>query len=62
MKRLSPDIDDARFIRRVLILVLIAGVIAALLRAGNLLILAFGSVLLAIAIHAIADLYAKYLR
>ncbi len=62
VKRLSPDADDARFIRRVLILLLIVGVAAAAFRAGNLLILAFGSVLGAITIHAIADLYAKYLR
>uniref|UniRef100_UPI0035CB5CDD AI-2E family transporter n=1 Tax=uncultured Sphingomonas sp. TaxID=158754 RepID=UPI0035CB5CDD len=57
MKRLAPDIDDARFIRRVLIVILIAGVTAAVWRAGDLLILAFGSMLGAVAIRAIAELY-----
>lgn len=62
MNRLAPDRDDARFIRRVLYILLIAGVAAALLRAGDLLILAFGSVLGAIVIHSIAALYADHLR
>lgn len=62
MNRLSPDADDARFIRRVLYLVVIAAVIAALVRAGDILILAFGSMLVAIVIHSIADLYARHLR
>ena len=62
MNRLAPDADDARFIRRVLILLLIVGVTAAAWRAGNLLILAFGSVLGAITIHAIADFYTNNLR
>ena len=62
MNRLAPDRADARFIRRVLILIVIIGVTAALLRAGNLLIVAFGSILGAIVIHAIAELYARHLR
>ena len=57
--RLTPDADDARFIRRVLIVLVIAGVCWALLRAGDLLILAFGSILGAIVIHSLADLYAN---
>lgn len=57
MRRLAPDDADARFIRRVLWLICIAAVVAALYLARDLLILAFGSVLIAIAIHAIADLY-----
>ena len=60
--RLTPDAGDARFVRRVLILVVVAGVVAAVLRAGDLIILAFGSILGAIVIHAIADLYATRLR
>ncbi len=60
--RLRPDPDDARFIRRVLILLLTVAVAAALLRAGDLLILAFGSILGAIVIHAVADLYAAWLK
>ncbi len=56
--RLKPDADDARFIRRVVILVLMLAVASALYKMGDLLILAFGSVLGAIAIHSIADLYA----
>lgn len=62
MSRLSPDADDTRFIRRILYVVLIVGVVAALLRAGDLLILAFGSILGAIVIHAIAELFARHLR
>ncbi len=62
MNRLAPDADDTRFIRRVLYILVIAGVAAALLRAGDLLILAFGSILGAIVIHSIAALYADHLR
>lgn len=62
MSRLSPDADDARFIRRTVILLAIAAVVAALVRAGDLLILAFGSMLGAIAIHALADFYREKLR
>lgn len=62
VNRLSPDRADARFIRRVLILMVMVAVAAALLRAGNLLILAFGSMLGAIVIHAIAELYTRYGR
>lgn len=62
MNRLRPDDKDARFVRRVLIVAAIAGVLWALLRAGDMLILAFGSSLGAIAIHAIAEGYEKRLR
>ncbi|AXJ94609.1 MULTISPECIES: AI-2E family transporter [unclassified Sphingomonas] len=62
MNRLAPDDADARFMRRVLYVLVIVGIAAALLKAGNLLILAFGSMLGAIAIHAIADLYRDHLR
>ena len=62
VNRLAPDPDDARFIRRIFYVLIIAAVAAALLRAGNLLILAFGSMLGAIAIHALADLYRDHLR
>jgi predicted PurR-regulated permease PerM len=55
--RLAPDADDARFIRRLLYILLIGGVAAALYRAGNLLILVFGSMLGAIAIHSVAAIY-----
>ena len=60
--RLAPDADDARFIRRVVVLLVIAGIAAALFRAGDLLILAFGSMLGAIVIHAVADLFHDRLR
>ena len=56
MSRLAPDADDARFVRRVLILLVIAAIAAALFRAGDLIILAFGSMLGAIVIHAMAEL------
>lgn len=62
MNRLSPDEADARFIRRVLWVILIGAVITALYLARHLLILAFGSVLIAIVIHAIAETYAVRLR
>jgi predicted PurR-regulated permease PerM len=60
--RLVPDERDGRFIRRVLILLVLAGVAAALFAAGDFVILAFGSVLGAIVIHSLADLYADHLR
>jgi predicted PurR-regulated permease PerM len=62
MSRLTPDADDARFIRRVVILIMIAGVTAALFKAGDLLILAFGSMLGAIIIHAVKELYEERLK
>lgn len=62
MTRLRPDDADARFVRRILIVLAIAAVVWALLRAGDMLILAFGSSLGAIAIHAIAEGYEKRLR
>ncbi|MBN8816764.1 MAG: AI-2E family transporter [Sphingomonas sp.] len=61
MKRLAPDADDARFIRRVVLIILIAGLTIALYRVGTLLILAFGSVLGAITIHAIAGRLQRHL-
>ena len=60
--RLAPDERDARFIRRVLYVLVIGALAAALFKAGDLLILAFGSMLGAIAIHAIADLWRDHLR
>lgn len=57
MSRLSPDPSDARFIRRVVIVLLILAAAVALYRAGDLLILAFGSVLGAIVIRVAAEQY-----
>lgn len=62
MKRLAPDADDARFIRRVVLVILIAALTVALYRIGTLLILAFGSVLGAITLHAIADRLHRHCR
>jgi predicted PurR-regulated permease PerM len=62
MKRLAPDDADARFIRRVIWVLVIAALVTVLYLALDLLILAFGSMLVAIAIHAIAELYATRLR
>ncbi|PAX08748.1 AI-2E family transporter [Sphingomonas lenta] len=56
MNRLRPDADDVRFVRRLVLAILVVAVAAALYRAADLLILAFGAVLGAIAIHAVADL------
>ena len=60
--RLAPDAADARFVRRVILLIVILAVTAALYRAGNLLILAFGSALGAIVIHAVAEVGRDHLR
>lgn len=62
MKRLMPDADDARFLRRIVLLIVIAAVAVALYRAGNLLILAFGSILGAITIRAVTARIRKHLR
>jgi len=62
LNRLTPDADDARFLRRLMLMLVVAAVAAALWRAGDLLILAFGSVLGAIAIHAVADLLRDHVR
>lgn len=62
MNRLAPDQDDARYVRRVIWLILIGAIVTALYLARHLVILAFGSVLIAIVIHAIAELYVSRLR
>ena len=62
MNRLAPDADDARFVRRILLLAIVVAAIAALIRAGDLLILAFGSMLGAIVIHAMAEIGREQLR
>ncbi|HEU4959838.1 MAG TPA: AI-2E family transporter [Sphingomonas sp.] len=62
MNRLRPDDDDVRFIRRVVIVIVIAGVTCALYLAGDLLILAFGSMLGAVAVHAVAEFCEEKLR
>jgi predicted PurR-regulated permease PerM len=62
LKRLAPDADDARFIRRIVLIILIAALAVALHRIGTLLILAFGSILGAITIHAVADRLHRHLR
>jgi predicted PurR-regulated permease PerM len=62
MRRLAPDADDARFIRRVLLVILIGVLTIALYRVGTLLILAFGSILGAITIHALAERLHRHLR
>ncbi|MAY20422.1 MAG: AI-2E family transporter [Erythrobacteraceae bacterium] len=59
MNRLKPDESDARFLRRVIALAVIVAVGAALYRALDLLILAFGSVLGAIVIREVADFWHK---
>ncbi|MHA6719965.1 AI-2E family transporter [Sphingomonas sp. RS6] len=60
MKRLDPDPADARFVRRVLILLVVGAVVVALYRASDLLILVFGSVLGAIAIRSVVDRYREW--
>jgi predicted PurR-regulated permease PerM len=60
--RLRPDRADQRFIRRVALVIVIAAVAAAIFVTGDLLILAFGAILGAIVIHAIAEILAVHLR
>lgn len=60
--RLVPDADDQRFIRRVLLMFVLIAVAAAISVTGNLLILAFGAILGAIVIHAIAEILTIRLR
>lgn len=57
MNRLAPDDADARFIRRVLIVIALALVLLALYRVAHILILAFGSILGAIVIRALSAVY-----
>lgn len=60
--RLTLDRADQRFARRAVLLVLLGAVAAALYVTSDLLILAFGAILGAIVIHAIAELLATRLR
>lgn len=62
MNRLSPDEDDARYIRRLFLTLGVGALAAALYFTGDLLILAFGSILGAIVIHALAEIYEHRLR
>jgi len=62
MKRLAPDESDARFIRRLLIIIIIGLVLLALSRAANILILAFGSILGATVIRSLADICQRRLH
>jgi len=62
LQRLAPDADDSRFVRRLVLALLVGAVAVALWRAVDLLILAFGSVLGAIVIHAVADLWHDHAR
>jgi len=62
MNRLRPDEPDARFVRLVVIVIVLLALTYAIYLAGDLLILAFGSMLGAVAIHAAADLYHEKLH
>lgn len=62
LRRFAPDADDARFMRRLVIALLVGSLAVALWRAVDLLILAFGSVLGAIVIHAVAELWHVHAR
>lgn len=62
MTRLSPDADDARYVRRLILTLLVVSVVGAIYLASDLLILAFGSILGAIVIHAIAEIYVERLH
>ena len=60
MSRLRPDEPDRRFIRRLFFILLIGFIAWVTYKAHNLLILAFGSILGAIVIHAIADKFGQW--
>lgn len=60
MNRLRPDESDRRFIRRILYIVAIGLLLVVAYRAHNLMILAFGAMLGAIVIHAIAEAYRRF--
>ena len=62
LRRFAPDADDARFVRRLVVALLVGSLAVALWRAVDLLILAFGSVLGAIVIHAVAELWHVHAR
>ncbi len=57
MSRLAPDAADARFLRRAVLLLLVFAIAVALVRAGDLLMLAFASMIGAIVIRAVAVLW-----
>ena len=57
MKRLAPDEQDARYLRRLILTIFVIAVAVSIYLSLDLLILAFGSMLGAITIHALADLY-----
>ena len=61
MKRLAPDRADARFTRRLFILVAVIGLFVVLYKTTDLLILAFGAVLGAVVIRTIDDLLIRRL-
>lgn len=62
MNRLSPDEEDARYLRRLFLTLGVGALAAALYFTGDLLILAFGSILGAIVIHALSEIYEERLR
>jgi len=55
MKRLRPDARDTRFLRRLLLVAIAIAVAAFLVRAADLILLAFGALLVAVLLSAIAD-------
>jgi predicted PurR-regulated permease PerM len=57
----SPGFRDADFIRRVLIVIAISALAALFWRLADVLLLAFGAVVVAVILRALADLIAKYI-
>lgn len=62
MKRLRPDACDTRFLRRLLLIAVAIAVAAFLVRAADLILLAFGALLVAVLLSAIADWLAERSR
>lgn len=62
MNRLTPDDEDARYVRRLFLTLGVAALAAVLYFTGDFLILAFGAILGAIVIHALAEIYEDHLR
>lgn len=62
MIRLRPDARDARFLRRLLLTAIAIAVSTFLVRAANLILLAFGALIVAVLLSTIADWFAERSR
>ena len=61
MKRFTPDPADQRYIRRLVILIVMVAVLVALYRSAHIWMLAFGAILGAIVIRSVSDAFVRIL-